>query len=54
MNKTYLRGVGLANVVDGDTVNPAVLTAPGSEVAHVLHDLLQISFPFLGDDAWHH
>jgi hypothetical protein len=37
----YLGGVGLANVVDGNAINPAVLTTPGSEISHVLHDLKQ-------------
>jgi hypothetical protein len=40
----YLGSVGLADVVDGNTVNPAVLTAPGSEIAHVLHDLAALLF----------
>jgi len=34
----YLRGVGLADVVDGKAVSPAVLPAPRSKISHVLHD----------------
>ena len=34
-----LGGVGLANVSDSDSVNPAVLTAPRGKIAHILHDL---------------
>jgi hypothetical protein len=35
----HLGGVGLADVVDGDAVHPAILAAPGGKVALVLHDL---------------
>ena len=41
MSREDLRGVGLADVVDGNAVRPRVLARPGSEIPDVLHDLLQ-------------
>ncbi len=35
----HLGSVGLLDVAHGNTIHPAVLTAPRSEITHVLHDL---------------